>query len=128
MAHILIIEPDKVLASTYKAALENDEDSVIICASAQSAIFAADTLKPDVIILELQLIQHSGIEFLYEFRSYPEWQNIPIIINTVVPPQEFSTSSGLLNDELGITEYYYKPKTSLSDMRGAINKTLQIAA
>ena len=34
------------------------------------------SVKPAIVMLELQLVEHSGIEFLYEFRSYPEWQRV----------------------------------------------------
>ena len=124
MAQIILIEPDKVLADTYRHGLELEGHAVVMCASAQAAIFAADEITPDIIILELQLIGHSGIEFLYEFRTYPEWQNIPVMIHTQVPPSEFKDSWELLKNQLGITAYLYKPTTNFAtftrNVRGAI--------
>jgi DNA-binding response OmpR family regulator len=120
MAHILLIEPDRVLAGTYKQTLERAGHSVIPVSSAQAAIIAADYQTPDAIILELQLIEHSGIEFLYEFRSYPEWYNIPVIIQTQVPPAEFNTNQQLLRDQLNIRTYLYKPQTSLKQLLHAV--------
>jgi len=67
MAHILLIEPDRPLAGSYCQALETAGHQVVLCAGAQSAIFATDSRIPDVIVLELQLIEHSGIEFLYQW-------------------------------------------------------------
>ena len=111
--NIILLEPDKVLADTYRQALQSAGHRVTMCASAQAAIFAADETKPEVIIMELQLVGHSGIEFLYEFRSYDDWQKVPVIILTNVPAGEFSTSWELLRHELGVTAYHYKPVTSL---------------
>jgi DNA-binding response OmpR family regulator len=127
MAQILLIEPDHLLAETYRQALLVAKHEVIICAGAQSAITAADQTKPDLVILELQLVEHSGIEFLYEFRSYPEWQAIPVLIQTSVPASEFADSWQILEHELGVSTYLYKPRTSLRQLSEAVSEQLAIA-
>lgn len=116
MAQILLIEPDRLLADSYRAVLEDAGHDVLMCASAQSAIFAADAVCPDLVILELQLIGHSGVEFLYEFRSYPEWRAIPVVVLSQVPPVELDGSRSLLAEELGVRTYYYKPQISLANL------------
>jgi DNA-binding response OmpR family regulator len=120
--NILLIEPDRLLAGTYRVALESAGHKVRMCASAQSAIFCADETVPDVVVLELQLIGHSGLEFLYEFRSYPEWQHIPVIVQTAVPAGEFSDSWPLLKEQLGVHAYHYKPLTSLQTLLRSVNR------
>jgi DNA-binding response OmpR family regulator len=120
--HLLLIEPDRMLAEIYRKNFAKSGYDVMMCASAQSAIFGADAVRPDLVILELQLIAHSGIEFLYEFRSYPEWQNIPAIILTNVPPIEFRDNWELMKSELGIAGYYYKPLTSLQTLLSSVNE------
>ncbi|MDL2342256.1 MAG: response regulator [Patescibacteria group bacterium] len=124
MAQIILIEPDRVLAATYRQGLEASGHRVVMCASAQAAIYAADEIWPDVIITELQLIGHSGIEFLYEFRSYSEWQTIPVLIHSHVPPAEFSDAWELLRNELGISHYLYKPLTSFKQLLRVVNDCL----
>ena len=116
MSNILLIEPDRVLAETYYLTLHRAGHKVVVCPSAQSAIMAADKTKPDLVVLELQLVAHSGVEFLYEFRSYADWQNIPVIVHTVVPPVEFAGSRDVLMHELGVSEYLYKPQTNLQKL------------
>lgn len=122
MAHVLLVEPDRLLADTYKQALTAHGHEVIMCATAQSAISAADVVIPDVVILEVQLIEHSGIEFLYEFRSYSEWQYIPVFFLTNVPPMEFEGSRKLLKQELGVAKYLYKPMTSLQTILNTVQE------
>jgi DNA-binding response OmpR family regulator len=114
--HIILLEPDRMLADIYRQSLLSEGHSVTMCASAQSAIFAADEQSPDAVIVELQLIGHSGIEFLYEFRSYNDWRDVPVIIHSQVPPAEFNGSSKLLRQELGVKDYLYKPRTSLATL------------
>ena len=126
MANILLIEPDRVLAQIYCQSLNEAGHIVTPCASAKAAVLAADQQTPDLVILELQLIEHSGIEFLYEFRSYTEWQNIPVILHTQVPAGEFAGNWQLLRDELGATAYLYKPLTSLQGLSRAINESLSL--
>lgn len=110
---ILLLEPDKVLADTYRQALLSAGHKVIMCATAQAAVLAADDFTPDLVVMELQLTGHSGIEFLYEFRSYQDWLGIPVLIMTNVPAGEFDGSWDLLQRQLGIAAYHYKPLTSL---------------
>lgn len=126
MAQILLIEPDRLLGETYAQALISDGHRVIACAGAQAAILAADQNRPDMVILELQLIKHSGLEFLYEFHSYSEWQPVPVLIQTSVPPGEFAENWQLLKNELGIQAYLYKPTTTLGQLVARVNEYLPL--
>lgn len=127
MAQILLIEPDYILAKTYYEALSRAGHRVTPAAGAQSALIAADKAKPDLVILELQLIEHSGIEFLYELRSYPDWQAIPVLLHTQVPPAEFNGNGTLLNGQLSIAGYLYKPQTSLRELVAQVEARLAVA-
>jgi DNA-binding response OmpR family regulator len=122
--NILLIEPDRLLARTYATALKSAGHEVRISTTAQQAVLAADAQTPDLVLLELQLVSHSGIEFLYEFRSYPEWQEIPVIIHSLVPPTEFLSNRRLLKDELGVVDYVYKPQTTLVRLLKTVQKTI----
>ncbi len=77
---------------------------------------AADEQRPGVVVMELQLVAHSGIEFLYEFRSYADWTRVPVIVHTCVPAGEFGGARGVLMGELGVETYLYKPTTSLQKL------------
>ncbi len=118
---ILLIEPDYLLASVYKQALQKAGHDINLAATAQTAITAADRAKPDLVILELQLVEHSGLEFLYEFRSYSDWQDVPVIVHSQVPSAEFAVNP-LLKKELGVQIYLYKPLTSLRQLMQAIDE------
>ncbi len=122
MAHILLVEPDRQLAATYRQALERARHDVAVAHGAQAAIMAADSARPDIVILELQLVEHSGIEFLYEFRSYQDWQAVPVIVQSQVPSGEFKGSWQLLQGELGVQAYLYKPRTSLRQLLAAVEE------
>ena len=126
MARVLLLEPDTQLAKTYRMALETSGHVVDTCTTAQAAIISADERKPDVVVMEMQLVAHSGVEFLYEFRSYADWQPIPIIILTHVPASEFSGSRDLLRKDLGVRMYLYKPQTSLKKLISSVNELVPV--
>ena len=118
---ILLLEPDKKLANTYVAALEKAGYAVHWAAHAQDAVHVADQNRPDLVILELQLASHNGIEFLYEFRSYPEWQGINVLLLTMVPPTSLNITQEMM-DRLGIVRCLYKPATSLKQLVATVGE------
>jgi DNA-binding response OmpR family regulator len=123
MARILVIEPNITLAKIYKTILVRNKHKVWLAKNAQEAINLADKNKPDIVILELQLPQHNGLEFLYEFRSYQEWRNTPVIIQSLVPSNEFKDNF-ILWHKLGIRDYLYKPKSTLLQLIDCVNRYL----
>ncbi len=108
--HVLLIEPDSVVADLVSKALSSQDVSVVTVHGAQTAIAAADKQLPDVVVMELVLPAHNGIEFLHEFRSYPEWASIPVVL----------FSSQRIDESLLVplphVSYIYKPLSSLADL------------
>lgn len=121
MSYILLIEPDKKLAATYEAMLRRAGHTVRWSAHAQDAIGLADAHKPDVVVLELQLASHNGVEFLYEFRSYPDWQRVPVVLLTLVQPYALNITAEMM-ERLGIVRCLYKPATTLQQLRRAVDE------
>lgn len=119
--NVLLIEPDKKLALIYKNALEAAGHKVLAAAHAQQAIHAADILDPQVVVLELQLAKHNGIEFLYEFRSYGEWAKVPIILLTMVTPASLQITNEMMAS-LGVEDILYKPATNLRQLVDAVEQ------
>lgn len=124
---ILLIESNKILAQTYQTALESAGYKVDLAANAQAAIAGADEGRPDLVILELELARHNGIEFLYEFRSYTDWQSVPVIINSSIKPEKFLSSQKQL-ELLGVSRYLYKLNASLDTLVAAVASELEYAA
>jgi chemosensory pili system protein ChpA (sensor histidine kinase/response regulator) len=113
MAFVLLVEPDIPLAKTYQTALQVAGHEAVTAVTAQAAINQVDQRTPDIIILELQLPAHDGIEFLHELRSYPEWQTIPVVLNTYTAPSQLAAVRRVLSEDLGVRAMHYKPQTSL---------------
>src|SRR5258706_7128339 len=108
MAHILLLEPDSLLAADIKRYLDLANHKVYVHSDPQAAVAQADKQLPDIVIIELQLAGRSGIEFLYEFRSYPEWQAIPAIVFSSLNQEDTQSYSEDFK-ELNVSVCLYKP-------------------
>ena len=120
--NVLVVEPDELLVKTYRRILNDSGYYVRSSTNAQDAIIDIDSTKPDVILVEIQLRLHNGIELLNEIRSYPDLSEIPIIVLTYVPEASFSS---LLNDkQLKIVKYLYKSQATHQDILFAVQEAL----
>jgi DNA-binding response OmpR family regulator len=120
MANVLLLEPDNLLGQIYQQSLSK-KHYVVHCKMAETAISELDNNRIDLVILELQIALHNGMEFLYEIRSYPEWQNIPVMLLTHVAPKTLEQCS-TLHTQLNITACLYKPTTTLATLRELVDQ------
>ena len=120
MTRILLLEPNTLLGSQYVNYLKQHGFKVLWSQNAQTAIMSADKEQPDIVVIELLLAGHSGIEFIHEFRSYSEWRKIPIIILSRMPREQLAIDEKALR-ALGVVEYLYKPDTSLQRLKQRIS-------
>lgn len=125
MSRILLLESDHVLAGTLASLLASAGHETVIIADAQAAVVAADGIQPEIIITDLLLAGRSGAEFLYEFRSYPDWQKIPVIIYSSLPPSDVPLD-GSCFAHMDVAHYFYKPTTSLSQLLDSVNALLPV--
>ncbi len=127
MSYVLLLEPNTLLAQTYTQLLVHAGLQVTHVTSAQEAINAADTRTPSLVVLELQLPGHSGIEFLQEFRSYNEWLGVPAVVNTLITPSRMAALQEPLHRDLGVRAVLYKPQASLSELLQTVREYLMLA-
>ena len=112
---VLIIEPDKLLADNLSQVLKAAGHEASWQVDLQAAVEDIEAKRPQAIVLDLFLARRSGLELIYELRSYPDWQNIPIIIWSQAAGDEIQA---LLADQenFGPLQYHHKPAASLSDI------------
>jgi DNA-binding response OmpR family regulator len=123
MAQILLIEPDKILAGHVRDYFANANHIVVSHHELQQAVSAADKALPAVVIMELQLAGRSGIEFLYEFRSYPDWQDVPVIIYSGLKGEELAAYDRVFKD-LNVSRVLHKAETPLASLLKAAEEHL----
>lgn len=115
-----------MLSSIYRTALERAGHNLQESREAGAAIHLADQSHIDLVVLELQLPGHSGVEFLYEFRSYPEWQTQPVILHSCIHPDNLTVQADQLR-RLGVIEHLYKPETSLDLLVQKVGQLSQVS-
>lgn len=123
MSKVLLIESDKLLAGNLAQALKRAGHSTAWHVDLQSAVNSIDASMPDAVILDLALAGRSGVEFLYELRSYPEWQDLPIIIWSNLAAEE---EAGLRPafGQLSVAAYHHKPSTPLNRLLNSLDLAL----
>lgn len=124
MPHVLLLEPDRVVSDCIVQELSRRNITVSVATNAVTATEQSDAKAPDVVICELSIPGHSGSEFLYEFRTYTDWLDIPIVIFSSLKPSVDITNSKdwkLLN----IKEMLYKPDVTLQDLGQIVETAIE---
>lgn len=121
---ILLVEPDRDLANVIKQAIERSGMKTKTALSSQQAIKEADQADIEAVVIELLIPRHNGLEFIYEFRSYADWLNTPIIIYSQLSSEELGMESTLKN-EMGVITHLYKPTTSLDQLVSEIKQAIK---
>jgi DNA-binding response OmpR family regulator len=121
---ILILETDKLLAENIGNCLATAGYQIDWQVDPQEAIISVDVQSVDLVIMDVILASRSGIEFLYEFRSYPDWVNVPIIIYSSVPAREVGDSV-VGFEQINIKHYLYKPSTPVAQLIRSVDTILR---
>ena len=125
--NILLLETDKFIAQNIKQCFDCAGHSLDWQVDPQEAIISIDVQPVDLIIMDVVLAGRSGIEFLYELRSYPDWSNTPVIIYSNVPAREVGAAIAGF-DQISVRDYFYKPNTSIRQLLAAANRYIPTAA
>lgn len=124
MKHILLVEDDLWLAELYQDVLELDERcKVHRASSADDAFSLLDAHKIDLIILDMFLPGHNGIEFLHELASYGDLNKMPVIVLSGMTQIDIGMSAERWS-HYGVVQYMYKPQTKPKDLIAAVKKQL----
>lgn len=74
---ILVVEDDGTVRNLITTTLKSNDYRYLTAADAQSAIAAASTQQPDIVLLDLGLPDVDGVEVIRRIRS---WSQMPIIV------------------------------------------------
>ena len=115
--YIIITEDDSALARGLERALDKEGRDITLCAGLDEARTALETGNCDLMILDVNLPDGSGFDFLREIR---EKSDVPVMMLTV-NDMEADIVSGL---EAGADDYMTKP-FSLAVLRARVNTLLR---
>lgn len=88
MAKIAIIEDDPVISQMYRMKFEADGDEVQVADNGRAGVALAEHMRPDIILLDLQMPQMNGDEALREIRSHDWGRDVTVLVLTNLGEEE----------------------------------------
>ncbi|NNN19809.1 MAG: response regulator [Acidimicrobiaceae bacterium] len=105
MTKILVADDDPDILELVSYKLTQSGYEVTTVTDGKAAIEKAKEIHPDLVILDVMMPFHSGIEVTIEIRNDPDMTNTPIILLTA-KSMEMDTERGFA---AGATDYMTKP-------------------
>jgi two-component system phosphate regulon response regulator PhoB len=102
---VLIVEDERALTDVLVYNLEREGYEALVAYDGQEGLRKAQTLLPDLIILDLMLPVLNGLEICRELRSGERTRDIPIVMLTAKAEE----SDQLVGFSLGADDYVTKP-------------------
>jgi two-component system phosphate regulon response regulator PhoB len=117
---LLLIEDEDSLAYTLKTFFEKKNFNVEIVKDGEDALFQAESMKPDVVLLDWMLPNMSGLEICRQIRTAKDIKKTPIIFLTAKGEEE----DKLRGLDTGADDYITKP-FSQRELLARINALLR---
>ena len=93
MSKILVIEDQEDIRENVKELLEQKEFLVETAINAEDGFTLTNSFLPDLILCDLMLPDHSGIDFIKRLKEHKQLKEIPVIIITGHSQQEIFRNS-----------------------------------
>ena len=109
---VLVVDDSAMMRSLVGRIVESDEQTTL-AGKAMNGVFALhkiETLKPEVIVLDLEMPEMNGIEFLQERRK--RGIDVPVIVLSSVATKGATITMEALS--LGASDFILKPSGSVS--------------
>lgn len=112
---ILLLEDDMDLGVMYATQLQESGHDVYAARDAQVALNILHEQPVELVLLDLMLPNHNGFAFLYEMRSYEDWQSTPVVILSNLTPRDLPVSESFLQN-LGVKGFLVKSRVKPADV------------
>jgi DNA-binding response OmpR family regulator len=93
MAKILVIDDDSMMRELYEAILTRHEHGVILAENGAKGLASLDQ-NPDLIVVDLQMGDLNGYEFMKQLRSLDAQGATPVIASSGLATGEFALRAG----------------------------------
>lgn len=106
MYRVLIIEDDVIMQKVLRDTLRPEGYEVIVCPDGLSGLARAPEEKPDLILLDVNLPDTSGVEVCRKLKANEALRHIPVILMTGEAREVAQKIEGL---GTGAEDYLLKP-------------------
>lgn len=115
MAHLLVIDDEGDIRHLYAAELEDDGHTVVTCGNSRDAMEQLLHQAFDLVILDIQLDQESGLELLQKIAQQQE--TLPVILCTAYSCYKDDFSSWL-------ADAYVVKSSDLKELKSEVRRIL----
>ena len=109
---VLFVQDDPAVAEMYKLKLELDGYQVTIVSGRQQLIDATDTVRPDLVYLDIRRREEDGIELLHALRDGGPAKDVPVIILSDHRPEEMLSRGFTAN----VMDYVVRANVALTSL------------
>jgi two-component system alkaline phosphatase synthesis response regulator PhoP len=102
---ILIVDDEPNIVTSLEFLMRGSDYEVRVARNGEEALRLAETLRPDVVLLDVMMPQRSGFEVCRKIRENPALQHVKIIMLTA-KGRDAEKKKGL---DLGANAYVTKP-------------------
>jgi CheY-like chemotaxis protein len=113
---VLVVDDNEDLLHFYRRYLQDTRYQITALTDGTLLLEHVETLRPDVIILDVMLPATDGWELLTTLRQHPLGRSIPILVCSVIQEEELALA-------LGATGYLAKPVRRAA-LRAALDAAL----
>ncbi len=115
MAHLLVVDDEGDIRHLYAAELEDDGHTVVTCGNSAAATEQLQHQVFDLVILDIQLDQESGLELLQQISR--EQKDTPVILCTAYSSYKDDFSSWL-------ADAYVVKSSNLEELKSEVRRIL----
>lgn len=118
---ILLIEDDKDQVFMYRFKFEKEGFDFLSAKNGTEGLQTAKTEQPDLILLDLVLVNESGIDVLEKLKADPNTTNIPVIMLTNLAKKELKAQA----EKLGIIDFIIKSQVLPAELVARVKNSLK---
>jgi DNA-binding response OmpR family regulator len=116
MARILLVDDEEYIRHYYREELTEEGHEVSTVATGHNLLKRIDLFQPEVVVLDIKLVDYDGLELLQEIRN--RHHDLPVVLCTAYDTYKY--------DQKAIAADYYVIKSfDLSELKMAIQKAIE---
>ena len=115
MARILLVDDEEHIRHYYSEELSEDGHEMSSVGSGHNLLRRIDFLQPEVVILDIRLVDYDGLELLQEIRK--RYYDLPVILCTAYDTFKY-------DEKAAAADSYIIKSFDLSELRMAIHRAI----
>ena len=116
MARILLVDDEEHIRLFYSEELADAHHKVWTTATGHDLLKTIDSLQPEVVVLDIKLVDYDGLELLQEIRK--NHHDLPVILCSAYDTYKYDQKSAAAN-------YYVVKSFDITELKVAIHRAIE---